>query len=131
MSELGPVGRLLLGRDDECHDVPAEGVLISTRIRGAGSDRPVPGAMLLVLRPGIAASEVDVNRLDDQVIAWGRANADGEIFLKQPVPAPGTYTVVVIARGFEPLLADGALALDDRTPANFDPWGWIDLRALP
>jgi len=71
---------------------------------------------------------VDVNRLDDQVLAWGRSNTLGEVLLKQPVPVPGTYTVMVVARGYEPLIGDGELHLDAKTPASFDPWGKITLQ---
>ena len=58
-----------------------------------------------------------MNRLDEQVLAWGRSSADGEVHLKQPVPVPGTYTVLVLARGYEPLVGDQELPLDAATPA--------------
>ena len=83
----------------------------------------------MVLRPGIDSSAIDVNRLDDQVIAWGRSNAQGEVKLKQPVPVPGTYTVMVTATGYEPLIGTNELTLDASTPPGFDPWGQIKLRA--
>jgi hypothetical protein len=83
----------------------------------------------MVLRPGIEADEIDANRLDDQVIAWGRSNAQGEVKLKQPVPVPGTYTVFVKATGYEPLIGTNELRLDANTPPGFDPWGVIHLRA--
>jgi hypothetical protein len=110
-------------------EIAPEGILISTKVVDAANDRAVPGAMLMVLRPGVSSSDVDMNRLDDQVVAWGRANAEGEVHLKHPVPSPGTYTVVVIARGYQPLLGDAALRLDEETPPYWDPWGGIALEA--
>jgi hypothetical protein len=83
----------------------------------------------MVLRPGVSASTVDVNRLDDQVLAYGRSNAQGEVSLRQPVPAPGTYTLLVVARGYEPVVGDGALVLTASTPEVVDPWGKLLLRA--
>jgi hypothetical protein len=112
-------------------EVPAEGVLISTKIVDAANQGPVPGATLMVLRAGISSDEIDVNRVDDQVIAWGRSNAEGDVHLKQPVPAPGTYTVVVVARGYAPLLGDGALQLGEATPEYWDPWGQVAIEASP
>ncbi|MCB9571277.1 MAG: trypsin-like peptidase domain-containing protein [Kofleriaceae bacterium] len=112
-------------------EAPAEGIRISTHVVDAANDRPVPGALLMVLRPGVRSSEVDMNRLDDQVIGWGRANAEGEVHLKQPVPAPGTYTVMVVAPGYEPLAGDSALRLDEDTPPFFDPWGIVKIKAQP
>jgi S1-C subfamily serine protease len=110
-------------------EAPAEGVRIATRIIDAANESAVPDALVMVLRPGVQASAVDVNRLDDQVLAWGRSNTQGEVQLKQPVPVPGTYTVMVVSRGYEPLIGQDALKLDDKTPAAFDPWGEIRLRA--
>jgi hypothetical protein len=45
------------------------------------------------------------------------------------VPVPGTYTVMVIAPGYEPLIGENELHLDAKTPASFDPWGKIGLRS--
>ena len=37
---------------------------------------------------------------------WGKTNAQGEVRLKQLVPIPGTYTVMVVAPNYEPLIGD-------------------------
>ncbi|MBA3821132.1 MAG: trypsin-like peptidase domain-containing protein, partial [Deltaproteobacteria bacterium] len=110
-------------------EAPAEGVRIATRIIDAANEAPVRDALVMVLRPGVNAGSIDVNRLDDQVLAWGRSNTQGDVQLKQPVPVPGTYTVMVVARGYEPLIGEGALKLDGTTPPAFDPWGQIKLLA--
>jgi S1-C subfamily serine protease len=110
-------------------DAPAEGIRISTDILDAANKAPVNGALLMVLRPGVATTDIDMNRLDELVIAWGRSNAQGEVHLKQPVPAPGTYSVMVVARGYEPLIGANALKLTESAPAFFDPWGQITIEA--
>jgi len=110
-------------------EVPAEGVQVQTRVVDVANEAPVAEALVMVLRPGVNAGTVDVNRLDDQVLAYGRSNAQGEVQLKQPVPVPGTYTIMVVARGYEPLIAEGALTLDAATPQVVDPWGKLALRA--
>ena len=58
-----------------------------------------------------------------------RSGTAGSVYLKQPVPAPGTYTVMVTADGYSPLIGDGALTLDAKTPPYFDPWGEVRLGA--
>ena len=63
------------------------------------------------------------------MLSYGRSNAQGEVLLKQPVPAPGTYTLMVVARGYEPVIGERALILEASTPAVFDPWGKLLLRA--
>ncbi len=107
----------------------AEGIHISTRVVDAANDQPIPGALLMVLRPGVSAAKVDVNRLDDMVIAWGRSGTSGEVYLKQPVPAPGTYSVMVVVDGYVPLIGTDALRLAEDTAAYFDPWGEVRLEA--
>ncbi len=110
-------------------EAAAEGVRISTTVLDNANETPIRDALVLVLRPGVSSSAIDMNRLDDQAMAWGKTNAQGEVRLKQPVPVPGTYTVMVIAPGYEPLIGEGALHLDASTPASFDPWGKIWLRS--
>jgi hypothetical protein len=85
--------------------------------------------MVAVLRPGVNASTIDMNRLDDQTIAWGKTNSAGEVRLKQLVPVPGTYTVMVTAPGYETLIGESELHLDAKMPSSFDPWGKIGLRS--
>ncbi|HMG24224.1 MAG TPA: trypsin-like peptidase domain-containing protein, partial [Kofleriaceae bacterium] len=110
-------------------EVPADGVQIQSRVLDVANEAPVRDALVMVLRPGITAGTVDVNRLDDQVLAYGRSNAQGEVALRQPVPVPGSYTLMVVARGYEPMIGDGELILAADTPAVFDPWGKLLLRA--
>ena len=111
-------------------EAPAEGgIRIASRVVDAATEAPVRDALVMVLRPGVKAAAVDVNRLDDQVLSWGRSNTQGEVQLKQPVPIPGTYTVMVVARGYEPLIGDGELHLPADTAPYFDPWGKIWLRS--
>jgi len=110
-------------------EAPAEGVRLSSKVLDAASEAPVADALVMILKPGVDAKAVDVNRLDDQVLAWGRSNTQGEVQLKQPVPVPGTYTVMVVATNYEPLIGERELHLDANTPAYFDPWGKIWLRS--
>ena len=105
----------------------AEGVTISTRVVDQANDQAVPGALVMVLRAGVDGHSVDVNRLDDVVISWGRADADGRVYLRQPVPAPGRYTVLVNADGYTPLVAEGALDLPADAPSSVVPWGTLRL----
>jgi hypothetical protein len=86
---------------------------------------------VMVLKPGISPDTIDMNRLDDQAIAWGKTNMLGEVRLKQLVPVPGHYTVMVVAPGYDPLIsnAESELKLDDKTPPSFDPWGKIGLHS--
>ncbi|CAN5707100.1 hypothetical protein BH11MYX1_BH11MYX1_47010 [soil metagenome] len=109
-------------------EAAAEGVRIYTTITDDATESPIRDALVMVLRPGVSSSSIDLNRLDDQAIAWGRTNAQGEVRMKQLVP-PGTYTVMVMAQGYEALIGDSELHLDANTPPSFDPWGKIGLHS--
>lgn len=122
-------GRTSVEIEPTAIDAEAEGIRISTRIVDAANDQPIPGALLMVLRPGVSAAAVDINRLDDMVIAWGRSSATGDVYLKQPVPNPGTYTVMVVVDGYVPLIGTDALKLSEDTPPYFDPWGGVRVEA--
>jgi S1-C subfamily serine protease len=109
-------------------EAAAEGVRIYTTVLDDATEEPIRDALVMVLKPGVNSSTLDMNRLDDQTIAWGKTNGAGEVRLKQLVPA-GQYTVMVIAPGYEPLIGENELHLDAKTPASFDPWGKITLRS--
>ncbi len=121
-------GKTAIALEPDAVEAPAEGVRLETKILDAANDRPIADAMLMVLRPSVRTSEIDMNRLDDQVLSWGRSNAAGEVRLKQPVPIPGDYSVVVFAKGYAPLIGDRELRLGETTPPGYDPWGAIRLR---
>ncbi len=110
-------------------EAAAEGIRIYTTVYDDANETPIRDALVMVLRSGVDTSTIDMNRLDDQAIAWGKTNAQGEVRLKQLVPIPGTYTVMVVAPNYEPLIGDSELHLDAKTPASFDPWGKIGLRS--
>lgn len=110
-------------------EAAAEGVRIYTTVLDDATETPIRDALVMVLKPGINTATIDMNRLDDQTIAWGKTNGNGEVRLKQLVPVPGNYTVMVIAPGYEPLIGENELHLDDKTPPSFDPWGKIGLRS--
>jgi S1-C subfamily serine protease len=110
-------------------EAAAEGIRIFTTVIDDANEQPVRDATVMVLKAGVKTSSIDMNRLDDQAIAWGKTNAQGEVRLKQLVPAPGTYTVMVLAPGYEPLIGENELHLDSNTPPSWDPWDRIGLRS--
>jgi S1-C subfamily serine protease len=109
-------------------EASTEGIRIFTTVVDDATEAPIRDALVMVLRPGINTSAIDLNRLDDQAIAWGKTNGQGEVRLKQLVPI-GTYTVMVMAPGYESLIGDSELHLDNKTASSFDPWGKIGLRS--
>lgn len=119
------------GGDDTATAPPApeppqdRGVRIRTKVVEAANRRPVPGAIVIVFKPGVRADDVDMNKLEEQAIAWGKTDAEGAVMLNRLIPRGQRYTVGVVARGFKPLVSDGALAVPADAPAELDPWGIV------
>ena len=78
-------------------EAAAEGTRIYTTVIDDATETPVRDALVMVLRPGVSTSSIDLNSHDDQAIAWGRTNAQGEVRLKQLV-TPGRSTITSASR---------------------------------
>jgi hypothetical protein len=86
----------------------------------------------VVLRPGVDVGHLDLKQLENHELSRGRSDAKGIVQLGR-VPVPGTYSVVVIATGYEPLIGHDELqlkgfSLPKDLTSPFDPWGHIYLR---
>jgi hypothetical protein len=70
--------------------------------------RGVSGAQLFFLRPGLSASDAaaDDNVTDDEVLTVGTSDDDGFYRTEAAVPRGQTYSVIVVARGYRPIIAD-------------------------
>lgn len=103
------------------------GIIIRSRVIDSATGEPISGAVVVVFRPEVEARAIDFDRLEEQALAWGKSNHGGEFTLGRGVPRGDTYTVAVMAQGYEPLTADDVLAIGPTTPALFDPWEVIRL----
>ncbi|HTM20989.1 MAG TPA: trypsin-like peptidase domain-containing protein, partial [Kofleriaceae bacterium] len=104
------------------------GVMISSQVLDADNDRPVPGAKVLVFKPGVRKEDVDLDSMTDLVLTWARTDASGRFTLPQRLPRALSYSVAVVADGYQPLIASDILVLHDATPSHFDPWGKIRIQ---
>jgi S1-C subfamily serine protease len=102
-------------------------VVISSVVRDAANDQPIADAIVTVFKPGVRGDQVDLARMQEQAFTWGQSNSEGIFTLRTRVPRGHTYTVAVIASGYQPLVEDDVLVVDDTTPEYFDPWGFIHL----
>lgn len=101
------------------------GVTVVGKVAEAANGQPISGAFVIVFRPGLKADKIDNQRLEEQALAWGQSNAAGEFQLQNLVPRSGTYTVAVIAEGFQSRAIDDALKVPADAPALFEPWPQI------
>lgn len=102
-------------------------VTVSSKVVDAHNGAAIRGAFVVVLKAGIKARDLDADRLDEQALTFGQTNNYGQFTLNHPVPRGASYTVAVVADGYQPLIEDDVLVVDGSTPSSFDPWGSIRL----
>lgn len=106
----------------------ANGVTVIGQIKAVEDSRPIRDATVVILKPGIAVRDINKDRLADQVLTLGQTDANGRFQTATPVPRGQVYSVIVIAEGYEPLVEDGVLKIDNQASDPFDPWGTITLK---
>jgi Zn-dependent metalloprotease len=91
-------------------------VFIAGTIDNADTGRGVEGAQVFLLKPGVSATQAvaDDRITRDEVIATGTTDANGQYQSDVAVPINQTYSVVIIGRGFRPIVADDGVPI----PAN-------------
>ena len=89
---------------------------IKGTISDADTGRGVPGAQIFFLKPGITATNAaaDGTVSDNEVETYGTTDQQGHYQTGEPLTTNQTYSVIIIAGGYRPVIADNAL----RLPAN-------------
>jgi hypothetical protein len=83
-------------------------VYIAGTIDNADTGRGVEGAQVFVLKPGVSATQAvaDDTITRDEVLATGTTDAKGYYQSDTAILIGQTYSVVIIGRGFRPIVAD-------------------------
>src|SRR5207248_11053384 len=91
-------------------------VYIQGTIDDADTGRGVEGAQIFILKPGISTAQAaaDDTLTDDEVLTEGVADADGVYQTNDAIVRGRSYSVIVVAQGYRPVLADGGVNI----PAN-------------
>lgn len=89
----------------------ANSVYIAGTIDNADTGRGIEGAQVFVLKPGVSATQAvaDDTIARDEVLATGTTDAKGYYQSDTAIPVGQTYSVVVIGRGFRPIVADNGV----------------------
>jgi Zn-dependent metalloprotease len=74
----------------------------------ADTERGVGGAQLFILKPGLSATDAaaDDNITTNEVLTVATADDSGFYRTEAPVPRGQSYSVIVVARGYRPIIAD-------------------------
>ncbi|HYO50355.1 MAG TPA: hypothetical protein VEW94_10935, partial [Chloroflexia bacterium] len=86
-------------------------VYVAGRMLNSDTDRAIAGAQVFILVEGLSASDAadDDEVTDDEVLTYGITDNRGYFQTQDPVPRGRTYSVIVIADGYRPVIADDAL----------------------
>jgi Zn-dependent metalloprotease len=88
-------------------------VFIQGTIVSGDTNRGVSGAQVFILKPGITASQAaaDDAVTASEVLTLGTTDDNGFYQTQQPIARGQGYSVIIIARGYRPVLADGGMQL--------------------
>lgn len=96
-------------------------IVFAGRVVDADTQAPIPDALVIALVPGVTTQQFLDEQLDSQVASYAYADADGYFACDPALNAQTTYAVIIWMDGYEPLLIDDALYMED------DGSGWYDV----
>jgi hypothetical protein len=97
------------------------GALLRAQIVDADTKRPIPDAVLIVLRPGVKPQQWDQSFFsDDLEAASGSSDAGGLIVTQPPVTRGDIHTLLIFARGYPRRVLENGLMLPLSGPAIHD-----------
>lgn len=102
----------------------ADEVYITGYVTDGNTEEGIEGAQVFILKPGISASSAaaDGTVTDNEVAAEGVTDANGRYETETPIARNQTYSAIVVADGYRPILADNGirLASDAENPTEVD-----------
>ena len=96
-------------------------VTLQGTIKSSVTGRGIEGAKIFIMRPGLSATDAaaDDTITDDEVLTSGVSDASGLYQADAPLDRGKTYSAIVIAGGFRPIIADDGIKI----PSNAtDPY---------
>ncbi len=107
---------------------PAEntGVIITGTILDYSTRKPIQGAIIIFLYPGLSIDDFDNDTSDGKartVLSYGTTNAQGQYTINTPLPRGYVYSALVGAKGYQRIAEDDALEIleDDPDLIELDP----------
>ncbi|HWQ12708.1 MAG TPA: M4 family metallopeptidase [Roseiflexaceae bacterium] len=99
----------------------ANTVFIQGTVGDANTRRGISGAQVFIIRPGLSASDAaaDGTITDREVVTFATTDRRGQYQTEQAIPRGQTYSVIVVANGYRPIVADDGLEVP---PAAENPF---------
>lgn len=104
----------------------SEGVIVSGTVLDYGTGRPIQGAIVVFLFPGVTVDDFDNDTSKgkaDTVLSYGVTDAQGAFTINTPLPRGEVYSAIVGAKGYQRIAEDDALEIteDDPDYIELDP----------
>ena len=98
--------------------IPVAGLFVQGVVRDADTGRGIPGALYLVLNPGVTVDTWDGG--DEQTYTRAEAGVDGYFELPRPLERNQHYSIIVWAEGYRMATGDALLVTDEPSPMEVD-----------
>lgn len=95
----------------------SDGVILKGMIVDANTKKGVPGALMIVLQPGVTADQFEESGFSEDLVATiGTADRSGAYQTTPALPRGQTYTVIVGAKGYQPRAFEDGLEITEDDP---------------
>jgi serine protease Do len=92
------------------------GVTLKGQIIDADTEEGIPGAVILVLKPGVSIDDLTNDNLEANTAAFGQADQDGFYITAPGIDRGNDYTVIVVADGYQPGIFEDGLTINSDDP---------------
>ena len=97
---------------------PAEGLFIQGYVLDADTGQGIPGALYVVLVPGVTVDGWDGNK--EHIYTGAESDANGYFELPDPLERNEHYSIIIWAEGYLPVTGDNILVSDESSPLEVE-----------
>ena len=108
-------GKMVVGNPVDETDSEISGTLVA-----ASDGQPVSGGVVVVLKPGAPLQRFLENQDRAMVLSSTESDRTGRFTFPEQIPKGQAYSLLAVARGYQPVAVEGALRISARAPEKAD-----------
>ena len=91
-----------------------DSVTVIGTVKDAKTKKGIKGAFVLFLVPGVLVQDfVDGGQKDEDIFTGAKTDSKGKFELESPLERNVEYSVIIVAKGYQPIAQDGLSVADD------------------